>query len=214
MQVSIDEQGNVIEAKLIEGNKIFEENAVKAAMLAKFKPSKYFVDGQSVKSFGVLVFNFVLDENIQKDIALGSPLNLPKPPLPFCNCKYGTKKPQVFVEIEIDENGNVISANAISGHPVLRAACEVAARNSKFSQTKISGVPVKAKAVLIYEFNLDDDSKTITVKSIEPIPQKQASLIISYGKFDNHAVLLVKPEYPKAASYVKSQRFGRSRDSY
>ena len=68
-QVLIDKQGNVIEAKLIEGNKIFEPNALKAAMLTKFKPSKYFIDGQLVKSFGVLVFNFVLDENIQTKIA-------------------------------------------------------------------------------------------------------------------------------------------------
>lgn len=171
VQVSIDEKGNVSEAKLIEGNKIFEQNAIKAAMLAKFRPAKYIGTERAAKTFGVLVFNFVTDEENVKD-SVGSPINLPKPPFPPFSGKVGSKKPQVLVQIEIDENGNVISAKGIAGHPILRAACETAARSSKFSQTKLNNIPVKAKAVLLYEFNLDDDSKKVEVKTIEAVKPK------------------------------------------
>jgi len=59
---------------------------------------------------------------------------------------------QVSVQITIDENGNVISAHAVSGHPLLQAAAVGAARASKFTPTKLSGQPVKVSCVIIYNF--------------------------------------------------------------
>ncbi|HVS21148.1 MAG TPA: TonB family protein [Pyrinomonadaceae bacterium] len=59
---------------------------------------------------------------------------------------------QVRVQILIDENGNVISASAVSGHPLLQAAAAAAARASKFTPTKLSGQPVKVSGVIIYNF--------------------------------------------------------------
>ena len=59
---------------------------------------------------------------------------------------------QVTVQVLIDENGNVVSASAASGHPLLRAAAVGAARASKFSPTKLSGQPVKVNGVIIYNF--------------------------------------------------------------
>jgi TonB family protein len=59
---------------------------------------------------------------------------------------------QVRVQIVIDENGNVISATPVSGHPLLQAAAAAAARQSKFSPTKLSGMPVKVSGVLVYNF--------------------------------------------------------------
>jgi TonB family protein len=58
----------------------------------------------------------------------------------------------VQVQVTIDENGNVISAHAVSGHPLLQASAIAAARASKFSPTKLSGMPVKVSGVLIYNF--------------------------------------------------------------
>jgi protein TonB len=58
----------------------------------------------------------------------------------------------VQVQVLIDENGNVISAHAVSGHPLLQAAAVGAARASKFSPTKLSGQPVKVNGVIIYNF--------------------------------------------------------------
>ena len=59
---------------------------------------------------------------------------------------------QVSVQVLIDENGNVVSAHASSGHPLLQAAAVAAARASKFTPTKLSGQPVKVNGVIIYNF--------------------------------------------------------------
>ena len=171
VEVIVDENGNVESANAINGHPLLRSASEKAALSAKFKPT--FLSGKPVRVRTQINYNFISDKLIESavgdEIILGSPIKLPKPPFPSFSGKVGSTKPQVFVQIEIDENGNVTSAKGIAGHPALRAACEVAARSSKFSQTKISGVPVKAKAILLYEFNLDDDSRTITVKSIEAI---------------------------------------------
>jgi TonB family protein len=58
----------------------------------------------------------------------------------------------VNVEVIIDEQGNVISATAVSGHPLLRAAAVDAARQSKFNPTILSGQPVKVSGVIVYNF--------------------------------------------------------------
>jgi len=46
----------------------------------------------------------------------------------------------------------VIAANAISGHPLLWAACVEAAKNSLFSPTLLAGKPVKVTGVIQYNF--------------------------------------------------------------
>ncbi|MDX6305880.1 MAG: periplasmic protein TonB [Blastocatellia bacterium] len=58
----------------------------------------------------------------------------------------------VNVQVLIDENGNVVSAHATSGHPLLQTAAVNAARSSKFSPTKLSGQPVKVSGVIVYNF--------------------------------------------------------------
>ena len=52
----------------------------------------------------------------------------------------------------IDEEGNVISAESVSGHPLLRSSAVDAARQARFSPTKLSGQPVKVSGVLVYQF--------------------------------------------------------------
>lgn len=58
----------------------------------------------------------------------------------------------VSVQVVIDENGNVISATAASGNPMLRTAAVNAARGAKFSPTKLSGQPVKVQGIITYNF--------------------------------------------------------------
>jgi TonB family protein len=61
---------------------------------------------------------------------------------------------QVKVQVVIDENGNVTSANAVSGHPLLQQAAQAAARSSKFSPTTLSDQKVKVTGLILYNFNL------------------------------------------------------------
>ncbi len=58
----------------------------------------------------------------------------------------------VNVQVTIDEQGNVISASAVSGHPLLRAAAEKAAKASRFSETRLGGQPVKVTGIIVYNF--------------------------------------------------------------
>jgi len=60
----------------------------------------------------------------------------------------------VLVEITIDENGNVISASALSGHPLLKDAAVSAARGWKFAPTQLSGVPVKVIGTITFNFQM------------------------------------------------------------
>lgn len=58
----------------------------------------------------------------------------------------------VNVEVTIDESGKVISANAISGHGMLRQSAEKAARDARFKPTLLSNEPVKVTGVIVYNF--------------------------------------------------------------
>jgi TonB family protein len=59
---------------------------------------------------------------------------------------------EVRVRVVIDETGRVISAKAVSGHPLLQAAAVAAARKAVFAPTLLSGKPVKVTGVLTYRF--------------------------------------------------------------
>lgn len=81
----------------------------------------------------------------------GKAVRLVQPPYPAI-ARSAHASGQVKVQIVIDENGNVISATPVSGHPLLQGAATAAARASKFTPTKLSGMPVKVSGVIIYNF--------------------------------------------------------------
>ena len=81
----------------------------------------------------------------------GKAVRLVQPPYPAI-ARSAHASGQVKVQITIDENGNVVSASPVSGHPLLQGAAVAAARASKFTPTKLSGMPVKVTGVIIYNF--------------------------------------------------------------
>lgn len=83
----------------------------------------------------------------------GKATSLPTPPYPAA-AKAVRASGSVSVQVLIDESGRVISASAVSGHPLLRQAAEQAARGARFSPTLLSGQPVKVSGVITYNFNL------------------------------------------------------------
>ena len=90
-------------------------------------------------------------KTISGGVVNGKARNLVTPPYPAA-AKAVRAGGEVKVQVTIDENGNVISASAVSGHPLLRNVAESAARSSKFSPTQLSGQPVKVTGVIIYNF--------------------------------------------------------------
>lgn len=90
-------------------------------------------------------------KQISGGVLNGKAISLPKPPYPPA-AKAVRAAGSVSVQVLIDENGNVVSASPVSGHPLLRAAAASAARGAKFSPTKLSGQPVKVSGVITYNF--------------------------------------------------------------
>ncbi|MEK6337436.1 MAG: energy transducer TonB [Acidobacteriota bacterium] len=81
----------------------------------------------------------------------GRATSLPQPPYPPV-AKAARASGTVTVQVTIDEEGKVISAHAVSGHPLLQAAAVAAAKQARFPPTKLSGQPVKVMGVVIYNF--------------------------------------------------------------
>jgi len=81
----------------------------------------------------------------------GKALKLPRPEYPAA-ARAVKASGAVNVQVTIDEQGNIISASAVSGHPLLRQAAEQAARGAQFAPILLEGVPVKVTGVIVYNF--------------------------------------------------------------
>ena len=91
-------------------------------------------------------------KTISGGVLNGKAISLPKPPYPPV-ARAAKASGTVVVQVTVDENGNVVSAEAVSGHPLLRAAAVAAARGARFAPTKLSGQPVKVSGVIQYNFD-------------------------------------------------------------
>ncbi len=92
-------------------------------------------------------------KTISGGVLNGKATSLPKPTFPKAAIAVNASG-AVTVKVTIDENGKVVSATAISGHPLLRQASEQAAMTALFAPTKLEGQPVRINGVLVYNFVL------------------------------------------------------------
>lgn len=81
----------------------------------------------------------------------GRAVNLPTPAYPAA-AKAMRAAGRVMVQVTLDESGNVMSAKATSGHPLLRQSAEAAARQSRFNPIRVNNQAVAATGVLVYNF--------------------------------------------------------------
>ena len=81
----------------------------------------------------------------------GKAESLPKPSYPPA-ARAVNAEGAVNIRVTIDEEGNVISAEAVSGHPLLREASRAAALQAKFKPTLLSGQAVKVSGIIVYNF--------------------------------------------------------------
>jgi hypothetical protein len=104
--------------------------------------------------------------DLASGVLIGKATNLKKPPFPDCNCKF-SKTSRVVVQFTVDNKGNIESAKAISGHPILKIASEIAARNSTFSVSRFAGEPVKSIGVITYEFAIKRYKRKVHILNYE-----------------------------------------------
>jgi protein TonB len=60
----------------------------------------------------------------------------------------------VNIQILVDEQGKVVSAQVMAGNPMLTPAAKEAAMRARFTPTTLNGVPVKIQGVITYNFRL------------------------------------------------------------
>jgi TonB family protein len=119
----------------------------------------------------------------------------------------------VVVEVTTDEDGKVVMARAISGHPLLKDAAVAAAREWKFSETKLEGRPVKVVGTITFNFSLDTSKEIEALKAeIAASPESaEARLKLGNAYMDTNSVanaaeafkqaVRIKPDYAEA--YLK-----------
>jgi periplasmic protein TonB len=92
-------------------------------------------------------------QRLPSQVLSSKALNLPQPVYPMIARQIRAQGP-VNVQILVDEQGRVVSAQPISGHPTLIPAAREAAMRARFSPTVLNGVPVKVQGVITYNFVL------------------------------------------------------------
>jgi len=152
VRVFVSTEGKVTKASAISGHPSFLSDCETAAYYSTFSPRT--INGRPVSFFTRIDYPFgdiLPPETVSGGVLNGKALSLPKPAYPPA-AKAVKASGSVTVQVLIDENGNITSASAVSGHPLLRAAAEAAARGARFSQTLIDGKAVKVSGVIVYNF--------------------------------------------------------------
>ncbi|HEY0051287.1 MAG TPA: TonB family protein, partial [Pyrinomonadaceae bacterium] len=90
-------------------------------------------------------------QNVELGALIDRAVRLVKPVYPP-NAQKMNIEGQVTVQVSLDEEGNVISAKATAGPPLLRTSCEDAARKSKFKPALSGTQAVKATGFITYNF--------------------------------------------------------------
>lgn len=157
IEVTVDKDGNVESSTAIYGHPYFRSLLEKASFSSKFRPQ---AGGSDAKRKGILIYRVQSVQSRTSDKTpvlitcsdcLHQAISLPKPDYPKA-AAYVNANGQVKVDVLIGRNGNVASAKAISGHPLLRAAAVNASLKAKFPPTLVSGKPVSVRGTIVYNF--------------------------------------------------------------
>jgi len=92
-----------------------------------------------------------IPSRVSGGIVNGNAISLPKPQYPD-SARAVRASGMVKVAVIISKTGRLISATAISGHPLLRSAAVAAARRAKFRPTIQNGEAVEVAGELVYIF--------------------------------------------------------------
>jgi len=136
-----------------------EKNAVEKGevgrMLDQLKERNEFVIGRCLENSPCKPLKITgADKHvIEGGVVEGKSVSRPQPSYPPI-AKAAHITGSVTVEMIIDEEGKVIAAQAISGHPLLQAAALKAARETRFDPTLLDGKPVKVLGAFTYNFML------------------------------------------------------------
>lgn len=168
--VAVDKKGKVDVARIyfsmapcsdLNGETVIaiRKAALEAAQKTTFEP--FIEDGKPVEKVMKLDYDLkpkssqtdppYVPKLVSGGVLNGRAKSLEKPRYPgvaMANRLSGS----VSVQVLIDEEGKVISAGAIAGHPEFQAEAIRAACKSLFTPTTLAGNPVKVSGVIVYNF--------------------------------------------------------------
>lgn len=162
VSIKVDERGNVYSAKAISGHILLRRSSEQAARKARFRP--FQLRWKTVRAFGTLVYNFPpsaqanvlqIDTRTCLDCytGAGKEIFIAQPKYPTTARKMGLED-RVELLIKISSNGNVVSAEPISGNKIFWSNAVRAARLSKFQKPLFLGKPVTVVTTIAYNFVL------------------------------------------------------------
>ena len=135
VEVMFNRAGRVINAQAISGDELLWQAAVGAAKRARFRT----LHEQPARTVGILVYNFTCPwACIKLGVINDRAISIPKPSI-HPNYLHGIQdKTEVDVQIVVEPTGHVISARALTGHPLVRVQLETSARGVRFTPVNAS----------------------------------------------------------------------------
>jgi hypothetical protein len=173
VSVTLAKYGGVLDAQVIEGDAIFRQAVYQSLGSMLFRKT-YFM-GEPVRIQGVLEFtqhdsdgyNMISCRDAIKEAELpaiidGGILNenangCESPQFPADAKAANLRSVEAKVQVVIDEEGKVISAKPIDGHPAFSQAAVQAAMKTTFRRSLIINQPVKVSGVIIFNQTPNND---------------------------------------------------------
>jgi TonB family protein len=157
---------------------------------------------KSFHNFGMAPTSDGVPGVVSKGAAAGDVIIKAQPVYPAV-AKQINASGEVQVSIVIGEDGRVVEAKAIKGHPVLRSAAEDAARKWVFKPTLLDGKPVKQPGTLAFVF-MPPPPPTSDPPAAETSAETPKKLNVSGGVLQGNAIKRVQPPYPPIAKAARA----------
>jgi TonB family protein len=163
LTLTTDEEGNVVDVKIVNGHPLLVEAAATAVRQWKYSPT--LLNGKPVPVMATVTVFFALDSD-RNTSAQGQPIRVgsniqesklvhkvaPEYPKLAMRARVQGK---VILVVTVDEEGNVSDVQTVSGHPLLNDAAVIAVRQWKYSPTYLNGEAVPVIATVTVIFRLD-----------------------------------------------------------
>jgi TonB family protein len=168
-------------------------------------------------------------QHVAEDVLRSAAIELPKPEYSDA-ALLARASGSVKVQILVDENGRVTNAQATSGHPLLGAAAEAAARKARFAPTKTSAGATRVYGVISYDFvpptpaseTTAPTSPTIDRNPPKPVDRKPeatpvpetAAFVESKPKTSANYSEAARPFYDKGVTLQASGRYAEAAEAF
>lgn len=99
-----------------------------------------------------LTLTYTMPQTVERGILNKTPINLPIPEISENNDEKSEAKGEVKVKVVVDEDGEIRTAQTISGHRMLEYEAEKACLSMKFKPTVIGKQRVRVSGIIVYNF--------------------------------------------------------------